>query len=156
MTPTQRKIEFFVPGIPRPGGSKRPFRTKFGKMVVVEAGKHTKDWRASVALAGSEAYRGELLTGALRFDVMFLFPRPKSHYRTGQYSDQLKPSAPHHHITKPDRTKLLRSTEDALTGIIWRDDCIVTCGQVSKRYVAEPAEYGKPGALITITLEDLG
>lgn len=140
-------IEFFVPGIPRPGGSKRAFvNKKTGKAILTEDGRHTKTWRADVKAAAERAYDGPLLAGPIRFDVRFLMPRPKYHYRTGRHAGDLKPSAPIWPITKPDRTKMLRSTEDALKGLIWRDDAQVVTGLPEKAYANH-----RPGAEIHIT-----
>jgi len=148
-----KMIEIFVPGIPRPGGSKRVWKNKYtGKFNTVDAGKYTKEWRAVVSHFANEAMRNkELLTGAVELNIEFYFARPKSHYGTGRNSLKLKPSAPEHHTQKPDRTKLLRSTEDALKGIVWRDDSQVIGGDVRKdwtdtTYPTTP----KPGALIRI------
>jgi len=145
------EICFFVTGIPRPGGSKKCFRhSKTGKMIVTETGKYTGAWRDMVTMAALGAYKCEPLTGALWVEMVFYFPRPKSHFRIGKYSDQLKPSAPLYHTTKPDTTKLLRSTEDALTHIVWRDDSQIARQEAGKRYT-----LGTPGAEITIrTLEE--
>jgi Holliday junction resolvase RusA-like endonuclease len=62
--------------------------------------------------------------------VDFYLSRPKAH----RGAKGLKPSAPHHHTTKPDTTKLLRCLEDALTNVIWRDDTQVVRQHVSKNY----------------------
>lgn len=144
------KIEFFVPGIPRPGGSKRAFfNRRTGKAMVVEDCKTNRDWRATVQLAARDAYSGPPLSGPIALYVVFHLPRPKSHYGTGRNADRLKPSAPRWHATKPDTTKLLRSTEDALTGVIWRDDALIARQTAVKQY-AETC-----GAMIVAaTLED--
>ncbi len=144
-------ITFFVPGTPRPGGSKRAFRTKTGQIVVTEAGKYTKTWRQDVRLAAGQAFQGSPLEVPLYVAVVFLMPRPKSHYRTGRHAGELKPNAPLWHTSKPDRTKLLRSTEDALTGLVWVDDTQVVTGPVEKRY---PVEGEQPGASVAIYSAD--
>lgn len=139
-------VQFFVPGKPQPGGSKRGFVTKAGRVAIVEDAKRNKDWRAVVSLAASEAMKGrEPFAGPLRLFIEFTLPRPRSHYRTGRYEAVLKPQAPCWHTSKPDSTKLLRSTEDAMTGIVWRDDAQVAMVLVRKRYAD-----GQPGAKITV------
>jgi Holliday junction resolvase RusA-like endonuclease len=47
----------------------------------------------------------------------------------------LKASAPANHTIKPDVTKLVRSLEDSLKGIVWLDDSQVVKQSASKRYV---------------------
>lgn len=128
--------EFFVPGIPRPGGSKvshavyanggRPV-TKNGRIVTVtrETCKHTAGWRAAVAAAAVEHMknRPRLFSGnPIAAHFTFYFLRPKSHYFTGKNAGKLRPDAPGVPIVRPDITKLIRSTEDALIGIVYRDD----------------------------------
>jgi len=142
-------IAFTVYGIPRPGGSKRAFfRAGMKRPVVTEDCRRSKDWRSDVKAAALAGYKGPPLVGPLVLDVIFLMPRPKGHYGTGKRAGLLKASAPYHCETKPDATKLLRSTEDALTGILWRDDSQIVLQQVEKRYGE------RPGAFITVKRAD--
>lgn len=132
---------FFVPGVPQPGGSKRGIavKTKTGKIraVVVEDAKHNAPWRAVVSLAASEHF-AEPLRGAISFSFSFVMPRPKHHYGSGRNAERLKPDAPHVHTIPPDVTKLIRSTEDALKGIAWLDDCQVVSQAAGKMYGPRP------------------
>lgn len=155
-------VSFFVPGVPQPGGSKKAFvvRMKTGvtRAVVTEDAKHNAPWRAVVSLAARQAMEGRaLFTGALSVSFDFVMPRPKGHYRTGAKAHLLRDDAPLGHTCKPDRTKLMRSTEDALTGIVWKDDCQVCAGPVTKLYTRPRPEFGgvtwqdTPGCHITIS-----
>lgn len=129
------KISFFVPGTPQPGGSKKAFVVPgTNRASVVEDAKRNKPWRASVALAASKAYRGELLTGPLFVSFAFQVSRPRGHFGTGKNSGKLRQSAPRHPAKKPDVLKLARSTEDALTGVIWKDDAQTVALSLSKMY----------------------
>ena len=144
----QKETSFWVPGIPQPGGSKKAFRNKYtGKVIIVEDAKRNKDWRASVAQAASDHFP-KPLTGAVAVRFEFFFLRPKGHFGSGRNRDQLKESSPKHHITKPDALKIARGTEDALTGIAWRDDSQITIEVIKKLY------NGKTGARITIMVLD--
>ena len=138
-------IDFFVPGIPKPGGSKTPFRTKYGKIVMVDACKKSPDWKMAVVNACQKVFDGVLFMGPLRVDFVFYMPRPKGHFKTGRNAGGLKGTAPLHPDVRPDRTKLLRCTEDALKGVLWKDDSQVVAGRVEKRY-GDP-----PGARIVVT-----
>ena len=71
-------------------------------------------------------------------------PRPKSHFRA---NGLLKPTAPLYHTSKPDLTKLMRSTEDALTGICWTDDSSIARQSPLKLY----SNDGLTGATIEVT-----
>lgn len=143
-----RFVSFFVPGIPQPGGSKRAFhRPGMRFPVIVDANPKAKDWKGVVAAIASQFCTGELLAGALIANVTFYLRRPVGHYGSGRNSSILKPSSPKHPTSKPDATKLWRSTEDALTGIVWIDDAQIVNQYVYKRY----AELGQqPGAQIRI------
>lgn len=141
-------ITFFIPGVPAPGGSKTGFPLKSGRVIMAPACKRTKPWMAVCAVVARQAMqdgRHELLTGPLRLDVDFFLPRIKGHYRA---NGALKPNAPIWHTVKPDRTKLLRALEDALTGIVWRDDSAVVCGESRKLY------GDCAGARVTVTAAD--
>lgn len=135
------KYSFFCPGEPRPGGSKRAFvNPKTHRAVIVEDCKTSKDWRATVAMCASENIKDPIM-GAVSMKIAFTFLRPKGHFGT---NGLLRKSAPMFKTTKPDATKLTRSTEDAMKGIAWRDDSQVVDQHVGK-YYGEQA-----GAWITI------
>lgn len=144
-----------VPGIPAPGGSKRfvGFGKKTGRAILIDdAGQRNKDWRSAVMWAGREAIgQNQLFVGPLRVDFTFYMPRPTGHFRPDGVS--LKLSAPKYPITKPDALKLARSTEDALTGVVWNDDAQTVCLAINKFY----ADGRAPGARIhIISLGDEG
>lgn len=133
----EMRVNFFVPGLPAPAGSKKAFaHASTGKIVVTDtSGKRGRDWRASVADHAVVAMQGRgLMLGPVRLLVVFGMPRPKGHYGTGRNASRLKAGAPKHHTTKPDATKLLRAVEDAMTGIVWRDDAQVVEQEVRKIY----------------------
>jgi len=118
-------ITFFVPGIPAPQGSKRAFVV--GKRaVLVESSKACKPWRDGVRAAAMEAMRCRApLEGPLRLDVAFYMPRPRS-------APKERRGWP---CGRPDRDKLLRSTCDGLTGVLYRDDSQPCTGETTKCYV---------------------
>ena len=133
-------VTFRVEGMaPAPQGSKR----HVGRGVMVESCRELKPWRLLVAQSAVAA-GVPLLRGPVRMSVVFLFSRPAGHFRK---NGTLKPSAPAHHAVKPDGSKLLRSTEDALTGVALEDDARIVGCVWEKRY-AVGAE--RPGALITL------
>lgn len=144
------KITFFAPGIPAPGGSKRfvGHSKTTGRAILIDAaGERNKNWRSIVALCGRAEMKntGAVFNGPLRVKFDFIMPRRKGDLN--KYGD-VKPSAPFYHTTKPDALKLARSTEDALTGIVWNDDAQTAMLEISKRY----AEKGEPcGCQITIS-----
>lgn len=142
------KIEFFVPGIPRPGGSKRafPFKRKDGKLgvAVSDDNKKVKEWRSDVVNACQKVFEGPLWMGPLKFEVIFVMPYRHGDFGTGKNAGVLKESAPFYCTTKPDSLKLRRSTEDALKGILYVDDSQIVIGHDEKVYGLQP------GARITV------
>jgi Holliday junction resolvase RusA-like endonuclease len=141
------KIQFFVPGIPAPGGSKKGFYIpKIKRVVMAPDCKRTRSWMDSVACFAKAEYSKPLLTGPLRLEIEFRLLRPQGHYGTGSHAGTIKDSAPKYPTVKPDGVKLTRSTEDAMKGIIWRDDSQVVMHAIRKVYVDRD-----PGAEILIT-----
>lgn len=138
----QDAIEFIVVGTPAPQGSKRFLGVHGGKGIMVESSKAVKPWREAVKWA---AILRPITNGAIRLrgpvvlDVVFTFPRPKSTKATAL------------HGVKPDLSKLIRSTEDALTDAgLWEDDSRVVTLIASKFYVGHPEAMALPGAKISI------
>lgn len=147
-------IRFFIHGVPKPGGSKRGFPIKrangsWGVAMTDASGQAGKDWRGDVKAAALNALRtpdapvpnpGAMLS----LTVEFVMPRPKSHYRK---DGSIKSGAESWHAKKPDTTKLLRSLEDALTGILWNDDSQIVRQMASKMYAGPD---GRIGAEVTV------
>ena len=128
-------INFFVPGVPATAGSKTGFyNKKLKRVLMVPANKKQKPWMAQVRAVAVENYSGPVLTGPITLQLSFSFLRPKSHYGTGKNDNKVKDNSPDHHIIKPDLTKLTRAVEDALTGVIWRDDSQIVGQSTGKAY----------------------
>ena len=136
-------LEFFVPGVPAPGGSKKSFHhSKTGKIVTMDMAKRNKPWRESVAFFASQAMGGAgLLDQPLDVTMTFVASRPKGHWGTFRGVPRLKPSAPDYPTVKPDVLKLARSTEDAMTGVVWRDDASTVRLTLAKRYGERPGVW---------------
>lgn len=141
-------LRFIVIGKPQPAGSKRAFALRkgdvpTGRVAVVDDNPAAKNWQHAVAEKAADAMKtldvdaGRpvlLLDGPLGLAVIFTIRRPAGHYGTGRNTAKLKPSAPEHPTVRPDCTKLLRAVEDAMSGVVWRDDAQVVEQAVSKRY----------------------
>lgn len=145
-------IQIKVFGNPAPKGSKRFLGLKGGKGIMIESSKKEKPWAEAVKWAALEALDDGALSierhcngaiiGAISMEITFTLPKPKSASKKRRtWPDK-----------KPDLSKLVRSTEDALTSAgVWEDDArVVEC--VSRKVF--PGEHPKalhiPGALIEI------
>lgn len=138
-------LSFAVIGLPAPQGSKR----HVGKGVMVESSKAVKPWREAVKQAAREAMAkagvsAPALPGAVRLVIEFYLPRPKKYAK--RFNARPK--------SRPDSSKLLRSTEDAMTEAgIWVDDSYIVDHFISKWYVGVVTlgvGMDVPGAHITV------
>lgn len=129
------EVSFTVYGLAQPAGSKTIARASGGRAWVRDDAKRSRPWKTQVSQTAGEAMNGTgLLEGALELSVIFTVPRPAGHFGVRG----LRPSAPEHPTKRPDVTKLLRAVEDALTGVVWRDDAQVVAQHAYKVY-GEPA-----------------
>ena len=140
-------MKIIVYGIPGPQGSKKLVgRDRKGRGILVESSAKVKPWREAVKWAALEAARlagwNGIINGPVACDMTFTLPKPKS--------------APKRRVTfpdrKPDLSKLVRSTEDALTEAgVWADDARVIACHAFKRYPGEGIDaLDSPGAVIEI------
>jgi Holliday junction resolvase RusA-like endonuclease len=79
-------------------------------------------------------HAGDLLTGPLQVDIIFMMPIPKN----GR-SQKRKVAAGEYQTTKPDVDNLVKSVFDAANQIIWEDDNQVCKMSAQKVYSDEPA-----------------
>lgn len=156
------ELSFFVEGSPAPGGSKTAFVARRGDGSIVmrpgtnmpvinmsdAGGKANKEWRNTVKWKGKEFMRGAPpFDCALKVQFIFFIQRPKCHFRTGKFAHILRDDAPEYHTQAPDALKYARSTEDALTQVIWKDDSQNVRLCTEKRW-CKPGE--KEGCAITV------
>jgi len=122
-------IEYTIPGIPRPQGSKR----HVGNGRMIEMSKFVANWRSLVSLQSHIAMKGlEIVRKPLVVSISaeFYFDRPKSHYTT----TGLRLTAASGHTGRPDVDKLLRAMLDGMTGIVFEDDSQVRIDCAAKYY----------------------
>jgi Holliday junction resolvase RusA-like endonuclease len=128
-------------GTPAPQGSKRLVgRDGKGRGILVESIAKVRPWREAVKFAALEV--AGRVAGAVSVQMTFTMPKPKSAPKT-------RKTWP---ATRPDLSKLVRSTEDALTDAgAWEDDARVVYCIASKVYPGEDVNaLDKPGVVIRI------
>ncbi|MBB4915069.1 RusA family crossover junction endodeoxyribonuclease [Streptosporangium saharense] len=144
-------------GVPGPQGSKKARaiykgrganRQFTGKVSVQESSRKVGPWREAVKKAAELAAGPGWVTldAPLLVEFCFTFDRGRTVKRR-------------HHTVYPDLSKLIRSTEDALTGAgIWADDArVVAYHKPRKLYVgaADPDALPESGVVIRIwTVQD--
>lgn len=134
---TDAAFQLTVYGTPAPAGSKRAFAIKrggvpTGRIAISDASKRSRPWKDLISQAAGPVMGGRaLLDCALAVSFTFYVRRPKGHYskRGG-----LLPSAPPFPTVKPDVLKLARAVEDALSGVVYRDDSQIVTEHLVKRY----------------------
>ena len=130
------RINFVVYARPEPQGSARAFVVN-GRAVVTSTNKKLKPYRQELTHTAMNALAGDGTAAPMAgkhvpvsMVIDFHLERPKS-----------IPKKRNHLVVKPDMDKLIRSTLDALTGIIYQDDAQVVELNVRKHYgVPERAE----------------
>jgi Holliday junction resolvase RusA-like endonuclease len=123
-------LAFRVEGVAQTRGSKVPIR-RGAHLGVRDSNPKSGAWMSHVSQCAAEAKGWDgVLDCPLLLRVTFYRVRPKGHY--GKRG--LKPTAPEYPTTKPDAGKLLRGVEDALTGVVYRDDSLLVDSWARKRF----------------------
>jgi len=135
-------IEFTVLGRPMAQPRHRDYTLPNGARVQVDPAK--KDKQNFLAVAQSHAPDAPYDV-PLAMDLILYFPRPKSHFRSGARSDELKPSAPDLYAAKGrnDVDNCLKFVLDALNGVYYVDDGLIVHALVVKL-------YGRPRTVVRI------
>jgi len=81
-----------------------------------------------------EQFTGEPYTDALKIKFVFHIKRPKAHFRTGKYSDELKKTAPVYHIKRPDVDNYVKFYMDCMNKLVYLDDSQVIELRAIKEY----------------------
>jgi Holliday junction resolvase RusA-like endonuclease len=144
------RIEFFVPGVARPQGSKRAFMPKRGKrpIMVEQTDEKTRNWRSDLKQIAKDARDRALAAGldlrgkAVEVTIVFAFPRATSHLLA---SGALRKGRPLYHQSRPDADKLMRAFGDAVTHIVIGDDSELAHVHLFKTYTR-----GVPGAFVSL------
>mgnify|MGYP003136131628 CR=1 FL=1 len=81
-----------------------------------------------------EQFTGEPYTDALKIKFVFHIKRPKAHFRTGKYSDELKKTAPVYHTKRPDVDNYVKFYMDCMNKLVYLDDSQVIEIYAKKEY----------------------
>jgi crossover junction endodeoxyribonuclease RusA len=127
-------FEIFVPGEPRPQGSKKAF-SRGTRIVLVEANKQLPAWREQMrkAFEMKMLERDTPFSTAVSISITFWLTRPKSvkrQYATGTY----------------DIDKLTRAVLDSLQDKVLTNDNLVVDLAVRKTY----ADHHESGVLVSV------
>lgn len=142
--PAAPVLSFIAHGTPGPQGSKSGRVAPNGVDVIMrESSKKVAPWRKAVREAAQRALPPGwvLLDEPIELVMVFTLHKGSS-----------IPKRRRHPAVYPDLSKLARSTEDALTGVVWKDDSrIVRYRELAKRYPLEgPNALNFPGVVVRI------
>lgn len=148
--------QFFIAGIPRPKGSFKTLLNFAFRAWLIKKGINLKAWKGAQTIGfwqnndALKAWKYQVdyvlkqipkdpYDGAVAIDLLFMMPRPKSHYKK---SGGLTKSAARYPQTKPDEDKLQRALRDLLEGHLYSNDSRIVDSNVSKRYAESPDKAG--------------
>ena len=130
-------IEIPIRAVPG-SNTKRGFvNPKTGRVIIADKAKGKHGYTAALRMFAEQTVNDtdwKITRNPVMLVIDFYFTRPIGHFGTGRNAGSVKASAPKHMIVKPDLTNLLKSTEDALKGIVWHDDSQVVGMQLAKVY----------------------
>ena len=129
-------ISFVIPGEPVAQGRPRfrviPRKDGGKPMVMAYDPKKSKDFKAKVAkLAKVRMGRIKMLEGPLKLMVDVWFACPKSDHRTRS------PVPARYHTKKPDLSNVVKGVEDAMEGIVYKNDSQIYQSSSCKHIAAQ-------------------
>lgn len=124
MTDPVRQFALRLPILPKGQGRPR-FDPRSGRAYTPPTTRAYTD----VIAAAAKAHWGDepALEGPLMISVVAQFAIPKT------------AKGRRHHTQKPDASNILKAAEDALSGIVFRDDAQITSARVRKEWATEHA-----------------
>ena len=137
-------IAFIIPGLPIAQPRQRS-AVIAGHMRNYTPAKHPVNaFKAACVLAAKQVYDGPPLEGPLCLSLTCVFPRPKA------LVWKSKPMPRTWHTKKPDADNVAKAVKDALSKIIWRDDC-----QVVEMHVSKWIASGEEAPHVAVEVEDV-
>ena len=132
-------MRIYIPGTP--DVKMRPRATKNGRMYDPNAqAKEASIQKAQIT--GND----RIFTGPMSVEFTFVFPRPRSHFRTGKFSNVLRADAPFYCVNSKDVDNMEKFYSDSFNCIAWVDDRQIVRSSAHKRW----CEFGEqPHVLIT-------
>lgn len=138
-------IAFTVYGEPVPQGRPRAGKTRNGKVVMYDP-DNSRDYKQYVALVASQHRPNELIDKPVSLTVKVYKPIPQSWPKKRQERAAEGLERP---TSKPDLSNYIKGVEDAIEGIILKNDSqVVDYGKSGKWYSREPR--------IEVSLKELG
>lgn len=131
-----RTVTLVIYGEPVPQG--RPKVARIGNRVVAYDPPKSRKYKDLVKLWATTQLKKvdgfKMFSGAVCVDITFHLPIPPSWPKYKKLDAEYGVLRP---TKKPDIDNLYKGLIDALTGITWKDDSIITDASLKKRYTAD-------------------
>ena len=128
-------IKFTVPGEPVGKGRARAFRNKAGGVTMFTP-ERTRSYEAIVRSIAAEAmWSMAPIEGPVAMHLRAYFSAPKSLKKADK---ELARREELPVTKKPDASNVLKAVEDAMNGIVFKDDSQIALATVSKSYSEKP------------------
>ncbi|SDN53479.1 RusA family crossover junction endodeoxyribonuclease [Limosilactobacillus mucosae] len=118
-----------------PVAQARPRARRFGKGIRLYDPPKTAKFKRSLHKLAKASYHGKPLDGELEVTIIFGRAVQKS---ISKKERKLRLLGRHRPIVKPDLDNYIKSTLDALTGVLWVDDNAIVKMVAEKRYMEQP------------------
>lgn len=118
-----------------PVAQARPRARRFGKGIRLYDPPKTATFKRKLHKLAKESYHGKPLDGELEVTVIFGRSVQKS---ISKKERKLRLLGRHRPTVKPDLDNYIKSTLDALTGVLWVDDNAIVKMVAEKRYMEQP------------------
>jgi len=127
------QLAFIVEGIP----IAQPRQRQAGRANYTPSKHAVNRFKLNCQNELNRVWNSSPVSGPLRMDVLFVFPRRKS-----------SPPGRSRHVVVPDRDNVMKSLQDALEGLLYLNDAQVCAGFVEK-WVANEEEKPHTEVLVT-------
>lgn len=113
----------------------RPRATGRGKFIRMYDPPKTAKFKKQLRALATEIYHDAPLEGEIYLKVAFYRKIQKS---ISKKEHGRRASGAHRPIVKPDLSNSLKAFEDALNGVLWKDDAMIVHEEIDKYYSDKP------------------
>lgn len=113
----------------------RPRATRYGRSIRVYDPPKVSNYKKQLSQLARSQYKSEPLDGMLAVEITFYRQVQKS---LSKVERSRRLSGKHRPTVKPDLDNYVKSTLDALNGILWTDDALIVDLHAHKYYSDDP------------------
>nr|WP_278772487.1 RusA family crossover junction endodeoxyribonuclease [Limosilactobacillus mucosae] len=118
-----------------PVAQARPRARRFGRGIRLYDPPKTATFKRKLHKLAKASYHGKPLDGEIYLKVVFYRKIQKS---ISKKEHDRRASGAHRPIVKADLSNYLKSFEDALNGVLWKDDAMIVHEEIDKYYSDKP------------------